>query len=197
MSKSNKTKCWKCATEFSKKQGYCPSCGTISISRFNQAESLERIARIDPKIGLQCTRCGSLYPNNQDKCLICNSLAADGFAVSISRMSKKEVEEIKTPIKVEGSKLTQKRVRELSINVRRAKPGLSVCAACGNKISTKAELCPQCGEYTGIHICPKCGSANTKIITGASKATSIVLWGVFAANKVLSKYRCKDCGHDF
>ena len=197
MSKSNKTKCWKCATEFSKKQGYCPSCGTISISRFNQAESLERIARIDPKIGLQCTRCGSLYPNNQDKCLVCNALAADGFAVSISSMSKKEVEAIKTPIKVEGSKLTQKRMRELSINVRRAKPGLTACAACGNRISTKAESCPQCGEPTGIHICPKCSSANTKIISGASKATSIVLWGAFAANKVLSKYQCKDCGHKF
>lgn len=197
MSTSNKTKCWKCGTEFSKKQGYCPNCDTISASRFRQAESFEQIVRSNPKVGLQCSCCGSLYPNNQDKCLICNSLAADGFAVSISNLSKKEVEAIKTPIKVEGAKLTRKRMREVSVNVRRTKPGLTVCAACGSRISTKAEACPQCGEPTGIHICPRCGSANTKIITGASKATSIVLWGPFAANKVLSKYQCKDCGHKF
>ena len=195
MGSSSKTKCWKCGAEFAKKQGYCPSCDTISSSRFRQAESFEQIVRSNPAVGLQCSCCGSLYPNNQSKCLVCNALVADGFAKSVSHLSKKDVDMIKTPIKVEGAKLTRKRMRELSINTRRAQPGLMLCSACGNKISTKASACPHCGEPTGIHICPKCGSASTKIITGASKATSIVLWGPFAANKVLSKYQCKDCGH--
>lgn len=71
------------------------------------------------------------------------------------------------------------------------------CPACNHQISTKAESCPNCGNPTGVHVCPKCGSINTKTISGASKATSVFLWGPFAANKVVSKYQCKDCWHKF
>lgn len=69
------------------------------------------------------------------------------------------------------------------------------CAVCNQQISKHAEFCPHCGQPTGVHICPKCNSANTKVISGASKATSIFLWGPFAANNVISKFQCKDCGH--
>ena len=69
------------------------------------------------------------------------------------------------------------------------------CTACSEPISTKAESCPHCGQPTGIHVCPKCQSINTKVISGANKAASIFLWGPFAANKVVSKFQCKDCGH--
>ena len=71
------------------------------------------------------------------------------------------------------------------------------CAACEHPISPKASACPNCGHPTGIHVCPKCNSINTRVITGTSKAASIFLWGAFAANKVVSKYECKDCGHKF
>lgn len=71
------------------------------------------------------------------------------------------------------------------------------CAVCNNQISIKAETCPHCGNPTGVHVCPKCGSANTKTISSTSKATSVLLWGPFAANKVISKYQCKDCWHKF
>lgn len=69
------------------------------------------------------------------------------------------------------------------------------CTACKKDISKKAEVCPHCGQPTGVHVCPKCQSINTKVISGASKATSIFLWGPFAANKVVSKFQCRDCGH--
>lgn len=71
------------------------------------------------------------------------------------------------------------------------------CITCGNKISPRAPSCPRCGNPTGVHVCPKCDSLNTRVITGTSKAASIFLWGAFAANKVVSKYECKDCGHKF
>lgn len=74
---------------------------------------------------------------------------------------------------------------------------LRPCAACGKQISTQAVACPNCGHPTGVHVCPKCGSTNTKVISGASKATSIFLWGAFAANKVVSQHQCKDCWHKF
>lgn len=72
---------------------------------------------------------------------------------------------------------------------------LTKCSVCEKEVSTKAETCPHCGQPTGIHVCPSCQSINTKVISGASKATSIFLWGPFAANKVVSKFQCKDCGH--
>lgn len=80
-------------------------------------------------------------------------------------------------------------------NQDRERVSLVSCSACNASISTKAESCPHCGHPTGVHICPKCNSTNTKVISGSSKATSIFLWGPFAANKVLSKFQCKDCGH--
>lgn len=75
--------------------------------------------------------------------------------------------------------------------------GLIACPMCGDQISPRASSCPHCGNPTGVHVCPKCNSINTCVITGTSKAASIFLWGAFAANKVVSKYECKDCGHKF
>lgn len=83
--------------------------------------------------------------------------------------------------------ISGKQTRDLS--------GLINCISCNVQISKKAEVCPHCGQPTGVHVCPKCQSSNTKTISGASKATSIFLWGPFAANKVLSKFQCNDCGH--
>lgn len=72
------------------------------------------------------------------------------------------------------------------------------CPECGKQVSTQAKTCPNCGAPIDTAIrCPKCGSANTEVISGASKAVSVALWGVFAANKVMSRYKCKDCGHKF
>ena len=72
------------------------------------------------------------------------------------------------------------------------------CPECGKQVSDQAPTCPSCGSPINTAIrCPKCSSANTKVITGASKAVSVALWGVFAANKVMSKYVCNDCKHKF
>lgn len=75
------------------------------------------------------------------------------------------------------------------------KPHLIPCVACGKQISSQAEACPHCGQPTGVHMCPRCNSTNTKTISGMSKATSVFLWGPFAANKVVSKFECRHCGH--
>lgn len=69
------------------------------------------------------------------------------------------------------------------------------CIACNKLISAQAETCVHCGHPTGVHVCPRCGSTNTKTISSIGKATSVLLWGVFATNKVVSKFECKHCGH--
>lgn len=74
-------------------------------------------------------------------------------------------------------------------------PKPAVCKSCHKQISTHTEVCPNCGTQTGVHVCPKCNGIDTETISGASKATSVLLFGVFAAHKVVSKFRCKSCGH--
>ena len=69
------------------------------------------------------------------------------------------------------------------------------CPGCGKEVSANAAACPNCGEPIDTSV--KCGSKNTKVISGASKAVSVALWGAFAANKVMSKYVCNSCGHKF
>ena len=72
------------------------------------------------------------------------------------------------------------------------------CPECGKDVSDKARSCPHCGNPIDTSIyCPKCGSKNVSVISGASKAVSVALWGVFAANKVKSNYKCNSCGHKF
>lgn len=72
------------------------------------------------------------------------------------------------------------------------------CPECGNEVSDKARTCPHCGNPIDTNVyCPNCGSSDVKIISGASKAASIAMWGIFAANKVKSTYKCNSCGHKF
>ncbi len=72
------------------------------------------------------------------------------------------------------------------------------CSECKKDVSENATNCPNCGNPINTAIkCPKCGSKNSKAISGASKAVSIAIWGIFAANKVMSKNECVDCHHKF
>lgn len=72
------------------------------------------------------------------------------------------------------------------------------CPECGQAVSDKARSCPNCGNPIDTKVyCPKCGSSDVHVISGASKAASIALWGVFAANKVKSTYQCNNCRHKF
>lgn len=45
--------------------------------------------------------------------------------------------------------------------------------------------------------CPECGSTNVEVMSGASNAISVAMFGVFAANKVKSTYHCRTCGQKF
>lgn len=72
------------------------------------------------------------------------------------------------------------------------------CPECKKEVSSNAKNCPNCGTPIDNSIkCPKCGSSNTKIITGSSKICSMLIWGIFSVNKVINKYQCRDCKHKF
>lgn len=45
--------------------------------------------------------------------------------------------------------------------------------------------------------CPMCNSSDIEAISGFKKGASALAFGAFAANTVLSKYKCKKCGHKF
>lgn len=72
------------------------------------------------------------------------------------------------------------------------------CPGCGKEVSSNAAACPHCGEPIDTSIkCPKCGSKNVVPISNAKKVGSMIMWGMLAANKVMSKHHCNDCKHDF
>lgn len=45
--------------------------------------------------------------------------------------------------------------------------------------------------------CPYCGSRNTKKISKMSKASSVAVFGVLAAGKVVKEWHCNNCKSDF
>ena len=186
-------RCLTCGADYSKKLIHCPKCGSVNERRLGLVRDLERKVCQNPQIGLKCRKCGTLFPNDTGKCPYCTT--PSDCAIKLSSM--KGTITITTPI-TRHYKWRGYNIR-LSNDFGRTvqKPSLSTCAVCNAQVSTEAELCPHCGQPTGVHICPNCRSTNTEVISNASKATSIFLWGPFATNKVLSKFQCKDCGHKF
>ena len=70
------------------------------------------------------------------------------------------------------------------------------CPDCGKEISDSAESCPNCGRpMSTVMKCPNCKSSDVEKISAASKAGSVLMWGVFAAGKVAKTYQCKKCGY--
>lgn len=185
-------KCEKCGRTYNSKAPVCSYCGTVDARRASQIRDLETKARNNPQIGVRCLQCNSIFPNDQTKCPFCCATVVKGGTKSIASRSKADLDKMETPI---GAYFAGKPIPVKQQKAVKPKIQLVPCTACGHKLSPKAERCPHCGQPTGIHVCPKCQSINTEVISGASKATSIFLWGPFAANKVVSKFRCKGCGH--
>ena len=189
--KMNAVRCKKCFALYPADMQSCPSCGetnnevsnnTKKSSRTTSCSNPQRYGTVPdsimneliktaekkPESALTCLKCGTKFPNGLSKCPRCGIQCTGGYF---------------------GKSALQQTVK---INHQ-----LTQCNCCNKEISIKAETCPHCGNPTGVHACPKCGSTNTKTISGASKAVSIYLWGPFAANKVVSKFQCKDCWHKF
>lgn len=181
-------RCEKCSCIYLNEMSECPSCKEPNpkaryrskYAKSNQTQPkapssnvvqmLVKQAEEHPDKAVTCFKCGIKYPNTLKSCPKCGSNNSGGYVAS---------------------------TKNNTIYNKPKNRNLVDCMACGHQISTRAESCPHCGNPTGVHVCPKCDSINTRVITGTSKATSIFLWGAFAANKVVSKYECKDCGHKF
>lgn len=140
-------------------------------------------------------KCGCVYPDDMDRCPTCQCETMFNIDHVLSESenygTKKEKPSEWRPVRTQT--IHTAKVNHSKNNNR--KTSLISCSICNSSISPLAESCPHCGHPTGVHVCPKCNSTNTKVISGSSKATSIFLWGPFAANKVLSQFQCKDCGH--
>lgn len=76
-------------------------------------------------------------------------------------------------------------------------PTTKPCSACSKTISVKAEVCPHCGQRTGVIVCPKCGGTEIWFLNAAYKVASMALLGPFAINTVRNKYQCAKCKHKF
>ena len=72
---------------------------------------------------------------------------------------------------------------------------LRICPECKKEISDSAESCPNCGNpmKSAAIRCPNCKSENVKRISGASKAGSALMLGVFSMGKLTKTYQCNKC----
>lgn len=146
---------------------------------------------------VRCSKCNALYPSDMDACPSCG-YSPSGKHVNLCTTPDPMPTTLNPRTIPVGRAPKPVNIRANSNPIQTyATPNLIPCTACNGQISPQAEVCPHCGQPTGVHVCPKCGKTNTKVISGASKVTSILLWGPFAANKVVSKYQCNECGHKF
>ena len=188
-------KCWRCGAIHYKNDDNCPSCGVTSddvrteLLRSIKDKSSEKASLIathfieaeqHPDLTFTCAKCKNVLPNRLKKCSICGEKNSSWKKATI-KFGVYPFNDIETT----------------KICFENSYGFLEHCSICNEPISNRAETCPHCGNPTGVHVCPKCGSTNTKTISSASKATSVFLWGPFAANKVVSKFQCKDCWHKF
>lgn len=71
---------------------------------------------------------------------------------------------------------------------------LIACPDCKKEISDTAENCLHCGRPMSTAIkCPNCKSTNVEKISAGSKVSSALLFGVFAAGKIMKTWQCKEC----
>ena len=131
------------------------------------------------------------YVRNRDAIRAINKIKSI-LSISYDVLAEEIYDEILLNDKVPLGLLQTKYPNQL---IESKKQLLTSCSACGKTISSKAETCPNCGQPTGVHVCPRCGSTNTHVLTGFDKTVSTALWGRFAANEVMSKYWCEDCRH--
>lgn len=192
MGKAKTYHCEQCDTLYPTKLVKCPQCGYVNERRISQVCALEIKAAHNPANGLLCKKCGTIFPNDITKCPYCANPSANAKPLS-SLNGTLTIETPTTRLLKNGGYTV--RIKANDSRHKNQVAQLVRCDACKKEISSKAETCPHCGNPTGVHVCPKCGGINTKTISGASKVTSVFLWGRFAANKVISKFQCKDCGH--
>lgn len=187
-------KCAECGKEISSLATACPHCGCprefqAEATDLNTQSTSTEVREIDP-----------IWNEAMESVLSGRTLSGMNIIQQATGISHKEActivdymeEHKKLPNdlpKTESERAIEKQLQK--------QPKPTTCKSCRKQISTHTEVCPHCGNQTGVHVCPKCNSINTEIISGASKASSVFLFGVFAANKVMSKYRCRDCNHKF
>ena len=194
---SDRILCRYCKKMVSKQyeDNYCPNCGKVVHSESGLQEMITvYIIRLKREMAYE--RISELIRNR----MISNAIDEIRCAMRVVNevIEPLVIEKIANSIGVEYIPPTQQDYTPDDVNEKNAYPAMLMsCKACGQSISRQAASCPHCGHPTGVHVCPKCGSTNTQVITNASKAFSTWLWGSFAANKVVSKYECMDCWHKF
>lgn len=185
-------KCVECGMKISSLAQACPHCGCPK-----EFQAVDGAAEADcdtRRVGDIWTDVATMITNNGSKLeAITNIRNATGISLQEAyNIIEYIADNNELPDNLPKTKSEIAREEQL-----KKQPKPATCKSCRKQISTHTEVCPHCGNQTGVHVCPKCNSTNTETISGASKASSLMLFGVFAANKVVSKYRCRDCNHKF
>ena len=182
-------KCIECKNTISSLATSCPFCGCpVEYQKLDETTEktpqTDRIFNMDRWLNVvQMIECSKVIPAIEE----IQSLIATKSLVPTMDI----YDEIKSTGNVPVDHIIEK-FPELEI-----KPTTKPCSACGRTISVKAESCPHCGEPTGVHVCPKCGSTDVVYIDAVSKVASMALFGAFSVNTVRNKYECTKCKMKF
>ena len=168
----------------------CPYCGKFVVSAERMKEAVDAVIWLTRNKGLFDALKVHIYNHEDDRAI---NIIRSVTERQDSAVEQKVIERILKDKPADWTPVAALKV-SIPIPVSNA-PALVSCKACNNQISNHAKTCPHCGHPTGVHVCPKCGSIKTKVISGASKTASIFFWGAYAANKVRSTYECLDCKH--
>lgn len=193
-------KCIECGNEISSHAKFCPICGCPAevqskplISELNDEQeqrSGDRLLNKDRWINVvNLVNNGEVLPAIDE---IQTILSTKSISAAMEIYKKiKEIKELPVDFIIE--KYPSQKVTPPPPPPPTTRP----CKACGKTISVKAEVCPHCGERTGVRVCPKCGSTDVVILDAVSKTVSLALLGPFAINTVRAKYECWTCHFKF
>lgn len=184
--------CPECNKKISSYAKQCPDCG------FPMEEFLKEHDLDDFDKAWVCTKCGEIYNIDTLKrpiCEYCNSILVqtditnDEACMNLYSMKEDEYDAYEKELaRKYGSNFSEE-----SFKIRRKKIHKDVVEY-EKQIDTQHQSSTQ--QHQTQVTCPYCKSTNTKKISAASRAGSILGFGIFS-KKIGKQWHCNDCGSDF
>lgn len=179
--------CPECKHEISSKASSCTKCG-FPIAKFLKDNNLDDFEHL--KI---CPKCGCFNSSNiaeyvpvRLKCKYCNTMVVQtDLTEEDYENMKKEYDDEKERIAYICNKYGGNVFSSDSFDYR-------VETLITKPFSDTYKLDPDINVPT----CPTCGSHNIKKITGTTKASNAILFGLFG-NKRTKQFHCNTCGYEW
>ena len=205
--------CTECGKGFSDKASSCPSCACPTEVVLKELEMTGNSITEPVSTELNSTEPTLVHvllresgPNKVLTIKVIRELTGLGL-VEAKAIIDKSPTYIYKSIDNEKAVKIQKKLMEIGATIEIVSIPMSENLGLSGDEYDKTPKVPYIEQQTQTHltasyqdpriICPKCGSNNYKVISGASKGVHWALWGPLGAGKILSKYQCRNCKQNF